>query len=247
MSRHAEEWRPIDLARLAGVSTQQIRNYVDAAILPPVVRTANGYRRFGPPHAAALRTYQALTPGFGPVVARRIMQEVHRDDLAAALALIDSAHAALHEQRRAVDATAAALDQVMSEKPSRTGATGEPGPLPRSGLRIGEVAARLGVRTSALRVWEAEGLLSPARESVSGYRTFDAADIRDAHVVAVLRRGNHPFDRIRPVLDGLRRTGSTAALHTALTRRRTELTARSLAMLDGSAQLRQYLSQRTEQ
>ncbi|MFF0488065.1 MerR family transcriptional regulator [Nocardia sp. NPDC004068] len=243
MSRHAEEWRPIDLARLAGVSTQQIRNYVDAEILPPVARTANGYRRFGPPHAAALRTYRALAAGFGPVIARRIMQEVHRDDVAAALDLIDAAHAALHEQRRALTATAEALEEVAAQGPHHSEAHTAP---PRSGLRIGEVAARVGVRTSALRVWEAEGLLTPARESGTGYRTFDAADIRDAHVVAVLRRGAHPFDRIRAVLDGLRRTGSSAALHTALTRRRTELTARSLAMLDGSAQLRQYLSQRTE-
>jgi DNA-binding transcriptional MerR regulator len=32
----------VDLARLAGVSAQQIRNYADAGILPPVPRTAVG-------------------------------------------------------------------------------------------------------------------------------------------------------------------------------------------------------------
>ncbi|WP_037676124.1 MerR family DNA-binding transcriptional regulator, partial [Streptomyces afghaniensis] len=36
--------RPVDLARLAGVSTQQIRNYEDAGVLPPAARTESGYR-----------------------------------------------------------------------------------------------------------------------------------------------------------------------------------------------------------
>ncbi len=229
----APEWRSIDLARLAGISTQQIRNYVDAAILPPVDRTASGYRRFGDEHAAALRAYRALAAGYGPVVAREIMQAVHDENRMAALALVDAAHAALHEQRRALDATAEALTTLAAEPPA---------PAERSGLRIGEVAARLGVRTSALRLWESEGLLTPRRETGTRYRVFDPVDVRDARVVTVLRRGQHPFERIRQVLEELRRTGGSAALNSAIARRRTELADRSLAMLAGSGQLHQYLS-----
>ncbi len=54
MQRTNLQLRAVDLARLAGVSAQQIRNYADAGILPPVPRTAAGYRRFGDTHRRAL-------------------------------------------------------------------------------------------------------------------------------------------------------------------------------------------------
>ncbi|MCM6774607.1 MerR family DNA-binding transcriptional regulator [Nocardia sp. CDC159] len=234
MSEPAQQWRPIDLARLAGISPQQIRNYVDAGILPSVTRTPAGYRRFGARHAAALQTFRGLLVGFGPIAGREIMQAVHAGDLDAALAVVDDAHAALREQRRSLDATAEALAALANQKPTAT---------PRSGLRIGEVATRLGVRASALRVWEAEGLLTPGREPGTGYRVFGPADVRDAQVVTVLRRGHHRFDQIRPILDDLHRTGSSSALRATLARRRTELTARARAMLAGAAELHRYLSE----
>ncbi|MFD2352022.1 MerR family DNA-binding transcriptional regulator [Nonomuraea ferruginea] len=52
--------RPIDLARAAGLSTQQIRNYADDGVLPPTPRTPAGYRRFDARHRQALLTYRAL-------------------------------------------------------------------------------------------------------------------------------------------------------------------------------------------
>ncbi|HYH33363.1 MAG TPA: MerR family DNA-binding transcriptional regulator, partial [Pseudonocardia sp.] len=57
--------RPVDLAREAGISAQQVRNYEAAGILPPAPRTASGYRRYAMEHVDALRTYRALVPGFG--------------------------------------------------------------------------------------------------------------------------------------------------------------------------------------
>ncbi|NEE23175.1 MerR family DNA-binding transcriptional regulator, partial [Streptomyces sp. SID7499] len=39
--------RPIDLARRHGLSTQAVRNYEAAGILPAAGRTAHGYRTYG--------------------------------------------------------------------------------------------------------------------------------------------------------------------------------------------------------
>ncbi|WP_121700748.1 MerR family transcriptional regulator, partial [Streptomyces sp. E5N298] len=108
-------------------------------------------------------------------------------------------------------------------------------------LRIGEVAALIGVRTSALRVWEEAGLLVPGREHGTGYRVYGPADVRDARVVRALRRSHHLFDRIRPVLDDLRREGSTEALRAAVEARGQALTARTRSMLAGAAALHAYL------
>ncbi|AQS68231.1 TioE family transcriptional regulator [Streptomyces pactum] len=226
--------RTVDLARLAGLSTQQIRNYEDAGILPPAGRTESGYRVFGQAHRRALTTYRTLRQGYEPVPAARIMRTVHDGDVSGALALVDAAHAALHEERLSLRAASEALEALAREEP-------EPSARPSGGLRIGEVAALIGVRTSALRVWEAAGLLAPGRERGTEYRVYAPADVRDARLVRTLRSSHYPFDQIRPVLDGLRREGGSEALRAAVEARGRALTARTRAMLAGSGALHAYL------
>lgn len=257
--------RPVDLARIAGVSTQQIRNYADTGVLPPAPRTASGYRVFGEHHREALLAYRGLAQGYGWNVARSVMQAVHAGDVAEALALIDAAHAELHRQRLSLSATAEALRTVAAQSdaagdgpgadsgalPGGRRGTGsadapgaEPGTAMRGGLRIGEVAALLGVRASALRVWESAGLLIPSREPGTGYRRYGPADVRDARMVLILRQSRYPLPQIRPILDELRRSGGSDALGEALDRRRQALTRRSRAMLEGAALLHRYLGER---
>jgi DNA-binding transcriptional MerR regulator len=234
MSREKAGIRPIDLARLADISTQQIRNYAAERILPPVPRTESGYRRFGAEHRSALLAYQALARGYGRDTARTVMQAVHDADLPLALTLLDAGHVALHEERLSLQAAGAALEAVAEQNP-------EAAPLPRSGMRIGEVAAYLGVRTSTLRLWESVGLLAPKREPGTGYRSFGPADVRDARMINMLRQGRYPFAQIQLVLDGLRRTGSSDALRAAIAQRQAELTRRARAMLEGAGHLHHYL------
>jgi DNA-binding transcriptional MerR regulator len=162
------------------------------------------------------------------------MHAVHAGDVPRALALVDAGHAALHEQRRSLQATGEALEAVAGR---------EAGPvdLPPSGMRIGEVAAYLGVRPSALRVWEAAGLLTPQRERGTGYRRFDPADIRDAQMIHMLRQGHYLFPQIRVILDGLHQTGSSDALRAAIAQRRAQLTLRAAAMLEAATHLHSYV------
>ncbi|MEU6608169.1 MerR family transcriptional regulator [Streptomyces shenzhenensis] len=227
--RRGVRLRTVDLARAVGVSTQQIRNYEDAGVLPPAERSAAGYRSFREVHRQALLTYRSLPAGFGTAQAARIMRAVHAADVPGALALVDAAHAALHEERAALRATGEALESLAGQPPEA---------VPRAGLRIGEIADLLGVRTSALRVWEDAGLLTPGRERGTRYRRYSPADVRDARLIHTLRRAHHGFGQLRPVLDDLRREGNGEAL-----RART-LTARSRAMLAGSARLHAYLDRR---
>ncbi|EPD55735.1 hypothetical protein HMPREF1211_07700 [Streptomyces sp. HGB0020] len=232
--KDADRLRPVDLARLVGVSTQQIRNYEEAGVLPTAVRTGSGYRTFTQVHRRALLTYRTLAKGYGPVAATRIMRTVHAGDVPGALALVDAAHAALHTERSDLRAASEALEAL---------ARAEPQPLPGPGaLRVGEVAALLGVRPSALRVWEAAGLLAPGRERGTRYRTYSPADVRDARLIHTLRRSHYLLDQIRPVLDGLRREGSSAALRSAITARGQALTERTRAMLEGAGALHAYLA-----
>jgi DNA-binding transcriptional MerR regulator len=229
-------YRAIDLARLAGVSTQQVRNYADAGILPPVPRTAAGYRRFDDTHRRALRTYRALAAGCGPLAAQAIMHAVHANDIPQALALLDAAHAHLHEQRGTLQATNAALEAAAEHAPTPSTPSGA------TGMRIGQVAADLGVRTSALRTWESAGLLTPARDRGTNYRRYRPTDVRDAHMIRMLRQAHYLFPQIRPILDELRRSGSTDALRAAVATRQSSLTRRAMALLEASSHLHRYLA-----
>src|SRR5437762_5090994 len=54
-------------------------------------------------------------------------------------------------------------------------------------LRISEVARRVGISSSALRAWEALGLVSPQRTR-SRYRLFNESDVRLLQRAIFLRR-----------------------------------------------------------
>ncbi|GIJ07927.1 MerR family transcriptional regulator [Micromonospora andamanensis] len=225
----------MDLAAVAGVSVQQVRNYVDLGVLPPVERTASGYRIFTEAHARALTVARAMAHGHGWTRTREIMAAVHRGDLPTALALLDGGHAELDRERAQIRTVLGAFETVVSSP--RTTA-------PRRAVRVGVVADLVGVRTSQLRSWEARGLLRPARAAGTGYRVYDEAELRAAQVVALLRRGAYPFEIIAAVLDEMRTTGSPERVRAELARREQELHRRSLRRLAASATLHEYLRHR---
>ncbi|MFF1648648.1 MerR family DNA-binding transcriptional regulator [Streptomyces sp. NPDC058240] len=68
--------RPVDLARRHGLSTQAVRNYEAAGIIPPAHRSRTGYRDCTATHAAGLAAHLALVPAFGYSTGRRIMHAV---------------------------------------------------------------------------------------------------------------------------------------------------------------------------
>ncbi|WP_238412426.1 MerR family transcriptional regulator [Saccharothrix deserti] len=223
--------RPVDLARVAGISAQQVRNYLDAGVLPPAERSPAGYRMFDERHRQALVTYRALGRGYGWDAARSIMRAIHAGSPALALARIDAVHAAVHEQRQALRATAEALEAVAGHPPDT---------VPRTGLRVGELAARLGIRPSALRVWETAGLLAPKRDT-DHHRRYGPTDVRDARLVATLRQSRYPLPVIKPIMDQFRSSGGTEALRDAITAREADLTRQAMAMLEAATALHGYL------
>lgn len=109
-------------------------------------------------------------------------------------------------------------------------------------MLVGELAAQLWVKTSTLRVWEAAELLSPEREPGTKYRRYGPLQVRDARIINMLRQGRYGFEQIRPVLEGLRRTGSTEALRAAVAERRAAHDRRGRAMLHGAALLDDFLA-----
>ncbi|MGW5719522.1 TioE family transcriptional regulator [Amycolatopsis sp. NPDC003865] len=227
--------RPADLAREHGISTQAVRNYEQDGFLPPAARTPSGYRIYTELHASALRAFLALVPAYGHATAGGIMTAVHDDDLDRALNLIDRGHEQLLRDRETLNAVETAIGHLT------TGAAPEPA---ATGWSIGELAHRLDVTAATLRAWERAGILVPRRNPATGYRVFSAADIRDAELTHLLRRGGYPLDHIATVVAQVRTAGGTESLVDALDAWREKLTARGVAMLDAAGPLGAYLRSR---
>jgi DNA-binding transcriptional MerR regulator len=221
--------RPVDLARAHGLSTQAIRNYEAAGILPAAERTPHGYRTYTPRHAQALRAFLALAPGHGHQTATAIMQAVNRDTTEDALGLIDESHAQLLDDRRTLQAVEAAVRDL------------EPAPQERGNMFVGPLSRRLGIRPATLRKWERAGLVQPRRDPQTGYRVYGAADVRDALLAHQLRRGGYPLEQIAPLIAQVRSAGGIAPLASMLRDWHARLSAKSRAMLSGAAALDAYL------
>ncbi|SCG39880.1 DNA-binding transcriptional regulator, MerR family [Micromonospora coxensis] len=226
-------FRPVDLARGHGLSTQAVRNYEAAGILPDADRTPHGYRTYTALHAQALHAFLALVPGHGHQTATSIMQAVNRGATEQALRIIDESHAQLLDDRRTLQAVEAALRDL------------DPVPRERGDTFVGPLSRRLGIRPATLRKWERAGLVRPRRDPGTGYRVYGAADVRDALLAHQLRRGGYLLEQIAPLIAQVRSAGGVAPLESMLHDWRSRLSARGRAMLAGAAALDAYLDCRT--
>ncbi|MEG9548527.1 TioE family transcriptional regulator [Streptomyces baarnensis] len=231
-----ERLRPVDLARRHGLSTQAVRNYEEAGILPVAARTPHGYRTYRPLHAHALDAFLALIPGHGHAGATSIMRAVNRDEPEEAFRIVDESHAQLLEDRRTLHAVEKALsDLAPGAVPVADEAAGA------GDLFVGPLAVKLGIRPATLRKWERAGLVSPRRDPRTGYRVYDATDVRDAGLAHQLRRGGYRLEQIAPLIAQVRAAGGLEPLAAALGDWHARLAARGRAMLAGAAELDAYL------
>jgi DNA-binding transcriptional MerR regulator len=67
-------------------------------------------------------------------------------------------------------------------------------------LTIGQLAKRAGLRPSALRYYEAEGLLEPAGRTEAGYRLYDATSVNTARLIRRAQRLGFSLAEIRALL-----------------------------------------------
>ena len=228
--------RTSDLAREVQISVQQVRNYEAGGFIPAVERSPSGYRRYTPQHLAALKTAKQLIVGYGWPRTRQIMQALHGDQRAEALALIDERHAELAATRQQLAQTLAALSLLTTQLPTVTH------PRAASRLRVGAAARLVGVRVSALRFWEQQGLLHPVRDDESRYRLYDEQQLRRLRIVALLRQANYDFPAIHTTLNELE-AGQPQRAVAAVELRRNDLAATSWRCIQALATLHGYIDE----
>lgn len=228
--------RTKDLAQAVHVSVQLVRNYEANGFIPVVERSPSGYRRYTRQHLEALKTAKHLIKGYGWVRTRDIMQAVHDGRLSDAFVLIDEYHADLAETRHQLEQTLSTLSILTTQMPVETH------PRLSQRVRVGSAAHLVGVRVSALRFWEQQGLLHPVREKESRYRLYDEKQLRRLRIVALLREANYDFDAIRATLDEME-AGRPQRAVAAVEKRRTDLAAISWQCLRAMAAFYAYVNE----
>jgi DNA-binding transcriptional MerR regulator len=237
--RSRNSLRTVDVARRAGCSVQQVRNLERDGVLPPASRTASGYRHYTESHVRSALAYRALAAATGPVEAKTIMRAAQAHPRSGLLALLDDAHARLAAERRDLALARDAAEAITAEPIGDV--------RPSDAMTVSELAAALGVRTSALRHWDAEGLVVPARTGPSGARRYSPADVRDARIVHQLRLAGHRIAPLRALMPELRRARRWADLTAAFDARDAAIDARSRALLEAAAALAALLAPEDEQ
>lgn len=97
-------------------------------------------------------------------------------------------------------------------------------------MRINEAAEKAGVTPKNIRFYEAEGLLTPAREMGNRYRDYSEEDVALLVRIRLLRTVDVPLAEIRAVLNG------GQSLHSCLERHMTLLRGR-MESLEAASQL----------
>ena len=110
----------------------------------------------------------------------------------------------------------------------------------RAAVRIKEAARTVGVRPSAVRFWERQGLLHPTREPSTEYRLYDAEQLGRLNVIALLRDVGYRFDAIRQVLDELA-GGRPDQIRHALDERLETLNQTTWSCITATSALHNYL------
>ena len=74
-------------------------------------------------------------------------------------------------------------------------------------LKINEVEALVGITRKNIRFYEAEGLLSPRRNSQNGYRDYGNAEVEALRRIKLLRKLGVPLEEIRQMQQGVHTVG----------------------------------------
>ncbi|MGY5764794.1 MerR family transcriptional regulator [Brachybacterium sp. DNPG3] len=231
-------WSTGGLAALSGCSVQQVRDLERLGVIPPAIRRTNGYREFGDAHVIALRAYRALALAIGPRSARSTMREMREMDYDEAVARAVALHVDLARAREEALAALRALDAIVEESLQEVPAT------PGDAMTITELSSALGVRSSALRFWEQEGLLRAERSGSTGARRYPPEAVREARIVVALRAGGYRIPDLRTVMASLRELGDEADARAVLRDRLHSIAVRADALLRAGTDLSDLLRSR---
>jgi DNA-binding transcriptional MerR regulator len=179
--------RTSDIAKSVGVHVNTVRLYEEWGFLPPIPRSASGYRQFNAFHLDQMLFARTALHGGWP--GRKIRQSALTLVRCAATGELEEALALahIHQALVAAEKTHAETAVTFIEQWLR-GDSLDRLPMP---LSIGQTAKLLDVSTDKLRDWERNGLLTVPRNPHNRYRQYGPAEIGRVRVIRTLRRAGY--------------------------------------------------------
>ncbi|MFI5879129.1 MerR family transcriptional regulator [Streptomyces sp. NPDC051554] len=227
--------RTADVARESGYSVQQVRDLERLGVIPPAVRSSNGYRAYAPLHVNALRAYRGIAGAVGPVAARQLLAELRTKTITEAASVINEVHVLLAREREEALRARQALDAIQAE--AATPEFERDVELDSDAMTITELSRALGVRPSTLRFWEQEGLVTPERVTSLQARRYDLSAIRTARIVAALRSTGYGIPAVREIVGSLHRLDGAEEAQRVLAARLDQIAQRTVGLLRAGTDL----------
>ena len=187
--------RPIDIARRLGISTTTLRHYEERGLIPPVSRSAAGYRLYTAEHIAYFVCIREMLPGFSLTLITKVLREVMAKTVESALWMVTKAQATLHQDKLVSEKLILNLLH-KDDRPTNT----------KQRLTIHDVSRETGVPASTIRFWDKMGLLVVGRSHENNYRLFTSEHIRQILTIYALKFSvyskyrRHSIERVKAEL-----------------------------------------------
>ena len=176
-----------EIANAVGVHPNTVRLYEEWGYLPPVARTASGYRKFSEVHLEQVKLIRLLMnfTWMGGTIRKTAYEIVHygaEGNLGGALETAYHLRVLIQSERVQAEAAVDFLNNWAY------GRVIESKDKPR---RIGEAANLLNVSTDRLRNWERNGLIDVPRNPLNGYRFYRTREIGRLRVIRTLNQARY--------------------------------------------------------
>lgn len=190
-----DSYSPKQIADRLQVSTTTLRRYEEQQLLPTVPRTASNYRFYTAIHLQAFVTIRALLKAYDIPVAYEVMRMINNRDVKKARWLLNEQQFQLQTEKHRVEELLTMIQSADFTKYNKIKI--------KECISIGEVAEIAGVKTSAIRHWEQEGLVHSERNQENGYRVFSIAELRKILVISSLRKTVYYIENMKQLLHDL--------------------------------------------
>jgi len=100
-------------------------------------------------------------------------------------------------------------------------------------IKINEVEALVGITKKNIRFYEAEGLLTPRRNSENGYRDYGEAEVETLRRIKLLRKLGVPLEEIRTMQTGAHTVGDGMRRHLITLERERKNLEQSIRLCEG--------------
>lgn len=188
-------YTPNQIAEQLKVSTTTLRRYEDQDLIPDVPRTESNRRCYTAVHVQAFVTIRALLKGYWIPVAYEAMRKIKIGCEVEGLWLLNQQLHDSHVEKQRVESTLTLFKQTDFSVYRNKKVT--------DAMTIGEVAEICGVRPSAIRHWEKEGLIRSERNIQNGYRVFTSRELKKIIIISSLRKTVHFIDSMKQLLHEL--------------------------------------------